>query len=133
MYKIYTGGAFSSLRNRGGWSFVVVKNDDKVYSNFDTQLNTTNNRMEIQASLEAMLWMKNNNVSSSIIVTDSMYVINTMTKDWKRNKNNDLWDKMDEAINGLTIDWQHVKGHSGNKWNELCDVLAVHGSNIIEN
>ena len=40
---------------------------------------------------------------------------------------------MDEAINGLTIDWQHVKGHSGNKWNELCDVLAVHGSNIIEN
>ena len=89
--------------------------------------------MEIQASLEAMLWMKNNNVSSSIIVTDSMYVINTMTKDWKRNKNNDLWDKMDEAINGLTIDWQHVKGHSGNKWNELCDVLAVHGSNIIEN
>lgn len=133
MYKIYTDGAFSSLRNRGGWSFVVVKNDDKVYSNFDTQLNTTNNRMEIQASLEAMLWMKNNNVSSSIIVTDSMYVINTMTKDWKRNKNNDLWDKMDEAINGLTIDWQHVKGHSGNKWNELCDVLAVHGSNIIEN
>ena len=133
MYKIYTDGAFSSLRNRGGWSFVVVKNDDKVYSNFDTQLNTTNNRMEIQASLEAMLWMKNNNVSSSIIVTDSMYVINTMTKGWKRNKNNDLWDKMDEAINGLTIDWQHVKGHSGNKWNELCDVLAVHGSNIIEN
>ena len=133
MYKIYTDGAFSSLRNRGGWSFVVVKNDDKVYSNFDTQLDTTNNRMEIQASLEAMLWMKNNNVSSSIIVTDSMYVINTMTKDWKRNKNNDLWDKMDEAINGLTIDWQHVKGHSGNKWNELCDVLAVHGSNIIEN
>ena len=133
MYKIYTDGAFSSLRNRGGWSFVVVKNDDKVYSNFDTQLNTTNNRMEIQASLEAMLWMKNNNVSSSIIVTDSMYVINTMTKGWKRNKNNDLWDKIDEAINGLTIDWQHVKGHSGNKWNELCDVLAVHGSNIIEN
>ena len=133
MYKIYTDGAFSSLRNRGGWSFVVVKNDDKVYSNFDTQLDTTNNRMEIQASLEAMLWMKNNNVSSSIIVTDSMYVINTMTKGWKRNKNNDLWDKIDEAINGLTIDWQHVKGHSGNKWNELCDVLAVHGSNIIEN
>ena len=47
MYKIYTDGAFSSLRNRGGWSFVVVKNDDKVYSNFDTQLNTTNNRMDI--------------------------------------------------------------------------------------
>ena len=133
MFKIYTVGAYSGLRNRGGWSFIVVQDNEKIYSTFDTQLDTTNNRMEIKASLEAMLWMKSNNIKSAIIFTDSMYVINTMTKDWKRNKNNDLWDKMDEAINGLTIDWQHVKGHSGNKWNELCDVLAVHGSNIIEN
>ena len=133
MFKIYTDGAYSGLRNRGGWSFVVIHNNEKIYSTFDTQLDTTNNRMEIKASLEAMLWMKSNNIKTAVIFTDSMYVINTMTKDWKRNKNNDLWDKMDEAINGLTIDWQHVKGHSGNKWNELCDVLAVHGSNIIEN
>ena len=62
-----------------------------------------------------------------------MYVINTMTKNWKRNKNNDLWDKMDEAIKNLDIEWKHVKGHSGDKFNELCDTLAVHASNIIEN
>ena len=89
--------------------------------------------MEIKASLEAMLWMKSNNIKSAIIFTDSMYVINTMTKNWKRNKNNDLWDKMDEAIKNLDIEWKHVKGHSGDKFNELCDTLAVHASNIIEN
>ena len=130
MYKIYTDGAFSSLRNRGGWSFVVVKNDDKVYSNFDTQLNTTNNRMEIQASLEAMLWMKNNNVSSSIIVTDSMYVIGTLTLNWKMKKNIDLWKILIPLVN-KDIEYLHVKGHDGNKFNEECDKWAVFGSNLL--
>ena len=40
---------------------------------------------------------------------------------------------MDEAIKNLDIEWKHVKGHSGDKFNELCDTLAVHASNIIEN
>ena len=132
MFKIYTDGAYSGLRNRGGWSFIVVQDNEKIYSTFDTQLDTTNNRMEIKASLEAMLWMKSNNIKSAIIFTDSMYVINTMTKNWKRNKNNDLWELMDKLSNKLEIKWQHTKGHAGNKWNELCDTLAVQASNYVE-
>ena len=131
MFKIYTDGAYSGLRNRGGWSFIVVQDNEKIYSTFDTQLDTTNNRMEIKASLEAMLWMKSNNIKSAIIFTDSMYVINTMTKDWKRNKNNDLWDILDDLVNNLDINWIHVKGHSGDKWNNHCDLLAVAGSKLI--
>ena len=131
MFKIYTDGAYSGLRNRGGWSFIVVQDNEKIYSTFDTQLDTTNNRMEIKASLEAMLWMKSNNIKSAIIFTDSMYVINTMTKDWKRNKNNDLWDILDDLVNNLDINWIHVKGHCGDKWNNHCDLLAVAGSKLI--
>ena len=131
MFKIYTDGAYSGLRNRGGWSFIVVQDNEKIYSTFDTQLDTTNNRMEIKASLEAMLWMKDNNYLSATIFTDSMYVIETMKQNYKKKKNLDLWEKMDNAVKGLTIEWKHIKGHNGNKWNEHCDILAVHGSHLI--
>jgi ribonuclease HI len=61
-----------------------------------------------------------------------------MTKNWNKKKNVDLWIKLDEIITSdINITWKHVKGHSGNKWNDYCDMLAVHGSelilNIIEN
>ena len=128
MYKIYTDGAFSSLRNRGGWSFVVVKNDDKVYSNFDTQLNTTNNRMEIQAVISALNWLYENNYTEEeiSIYTDSMYVIGSMTKNWKRNKNVELFSKLDDVfLKFKNVIFKHIKGHSGDKYNELCDKLAV--------
>ena len=135
MIKIYTDGAYSSLRDMGGYAFVVLKDEEKIYSYFFNEPNTTNNRMEIQAVISALNWLYENNYTEEeiSIYTDSMYVIGSMTKNWKRNKNNDLWDKMDEAIKNLDIEWKHVKGHSGDKFNELCDTLAVHASNIIEN
>lgn len=128
---IYSDGAYSSSRNQGGWAFVVISNEEKIYSNFDGIKDTTNNRMEIVAALEAMKWMKEGNIKSATIFTDSMYVIGTMALNWRRKKNNDLWIQMDEANNGLRIDWKHVKGHNGDKWNSHCDVLAVHGSHLI--
>ena len=133
MIEIYTDGAYASSRNQGGWAFVVVQNDVKVDQNFDTQFDTTNNRMEIMASLEAMKWMKLHGVNQAVIYTDSMYVIGTMTLNWKRKKNVDLWIQMDEVSKNLNIQWTHVKGHSGNKFNELCDTFAVHASKLIIN
>ncbi len=131
MVEVYTDGAFASSRNQGGWAFVVVENDIKKDSKFDSVLNTTNNRMEIQAALEAILYLKKLNVTEATIYSDSMYVIGTMTKNWKKNKNTDLWIKMFNAVENITIHWQHVKGHNGNKFNDMCDMLAVHGSQII--
>lgn len=130
-YEIYSDGAFSKSREQGGWAFVALKKDEKIHSDFGGVKNTTNNRMEIMASLEAMLWMKDNNYLSATIFTDSMYVIETMKQNYKKKKNLDLWEKMDNAIKGLTIEWKHIKGHNGNKWNEHCDILAVHGSHLI--
>lgn len=131
MLEIYTDGAFSPSRNQGGWAFVVVENGLKILSYFDGVKDTTNNRMEILGSLEAMKWLKNNNIKEAVIYTDSMYVIGTMTLNWKRNKNNDLWQQMDEVRENLDVHFKHVKGHEGNQWNEICDTLAVHGSHLI--
>ena len=130
-YEVYSDGAYASSRNQGGWAFVVLKNGEKIYSNFNGVFDTTNNRMEIQSSLEAITWAINNNINSIILYTDSMYLIGTMSKNWKRKKNQDLWEQMDEAVKNLKIEWQHVKGHTGNKYNDLCDVLAVQGSKSI--
>ena len=128
MIKIYTDGAYSSSRDQGGWAFVVVEDDLKTYSQFYPVKNTTNNRMEILAAMEACKWAKERNKLDITIFTDSMYVIGTMTQNWKRKKNVDLWIEFDEVVEGMNIKFEHVKGHNGDKYNSLCDVLAVQAS-----
>jgi ribonuclease HI len=116
----------------GGWAFVVLKGEEKVKSAFFPVPNTTNNRMEVQAAIEACDWAKAAGISEFTLFTDSMYVIGTMTLDWKRKKNTDLWELMDESSKDLKIHWKHIKGHTGNKYNELCDALAVQATFITE-
>lgn len=128
MIKVYTDGAYSPSRDMGGYAFVVLENDVKIYSYFFNEENTTNNRMEITAVIKALYWLEENKKSSEdiVIYTDSMYVIGSMTKNWKRNKNIDLFDELDQIYNKFkSILFMHVKGHSGDKYNELCDKLAV--------
>lgn len=62
------------------------------------------------------------------IYTDSMYVIGTATLNWKRKKNHDLWKRFDNVVKKFNITWKHVKGHSNNELNNLCDKLAVRAS-----
>lgn len=125
MIEIYADGAYSPTRNMGGWAFVVLLDGKKIKSDFFPVPDTTNNRMEIQAAIQACLWAMETGVTEFTLYTDSMYVIGTMTKSWKRNKNHDLWEILDDLVDNLTITWTHVKGHSGNRYNELCDALAV--------
>ena len=51
-----------------------------------------------------------------------------MTQNWKRKKNVDLWMEFDKVVEGMNIKFEHVKGHNGDKYNSLCDVLAVQAS-----
>ena len=124
MIQIYTDGAYSPKRNMGGWAFVVVKDNVKIYSEFFPEPDTTNNRMEMQAILKALHWADQNGYKDVEIITDSMYVVGSMTMNWKRKKNIDLWEMMDIISGGVNTTWTHVKGHNGNKYNELCDALA---------
>lgn len=127
MIEIYCDGGYSSNRDMMGFAFVVLDNGNKIHSYFMGQEKGTNNRAEILAALEACLWSKEQGYEEITIYSDSMYVVGTMRVDmnWKRNKNLDLWKKMDEAVKGIHVIFRHIKGHQGNKWNELVDALAV--------
>ena len=128
---IYTDGAYSSSRNQGGWAFVVVQNNEVIYKEYDGLINTTNNRMEIMGMLKALEWINKNLILLPIkIYADSMYVIGTLTLNWKMKKNIDLWQILIPLVN-KDIEYLHVKGHDGNKFNEECDKWAVFGSNLL--
>lgn len=128
--KIYVDGACKTSTKVGGWAVVITKDDEKVKSIFNSESDTTNNRMEIRAAIEALRYLKENKINEASIYSDSMYVIGTITRSWKRNKNHDLWEELDELMIP-EIEWFHVKGHDGHKWNELADTLAVEASNHI--
>ncbi len=92
--------------------------------------------MEIQAVIEGIKAAKKLNPNAPItIITDSKYVVNTMTKNWSRKANKDLWKELDDIIDGRDIKYEWVKGHSTNKGNQRADELAnmgVDGSQVMD-
>ena len=132
---IYTDGACSVNPGPGGWGCVLIYNGvEREYSGFVN--NTTNNRMEMLAVIEALNKLKEPcNVD---LYSDSAYVVNTFlqnwitswkAKDWKTAdnkpvKNLDLWQEIDELSQKHNIKWHKVKGHSTNEYNNKCDSLA---------
>ena len=125
MLKVYCDGACSGSPGPGGWAFVIPKFDIEI-SDYEEQ--TTNNRMEITAAMKALEYLLEHffNEDNIEIITDSQYVINTMTKGWQKKKNTDLWDRLDNAVGKFnSVTWTWVKGHADNKHNQRCDELAV--------
>ena len=132
---IYTDGACSGNPGPGGWGVWMSYNgNDRELSGFDAD--TTNNRMELTATIEALNVLKR--PCDIILYTDSVYVkdgINKWMSGWKsRNwrtaakkpvKNIELWKALDEATQRHNIDWRWVKGHAGNIGNEKADQLAT--------
>ena len=127
MINIYTDGAYSSSRDQGGWAFAILEPRVLKYNGLTA---TTNNRMEIMGCIKALEYVRDNNITDDVtIFTDSMYVIGTMTKNWKMKKNTDLWPIMFGLMTSK-IHFQHVKGHEGDEGNCLCDTWAVFGSHL---
>ncbi len=135
MIKIYTDGACSGNPGIGGWGAVLLQvNKDPIYLHGGEE-NTTNNRMELTAAIEAIIYNLNN--KDLEIFTDSRYLKDGIEKwilKWKKNgwktaskkpvKNKDLWMKLDDKINKHNIKWNWVKGHANNQYNEKADELA---------
>jgi ribonuclease HI len=119
--QIYTDG--SCLKNPGGpggWACLVEKNNE-IWSLVGSNPNTTNNRMELQAVIEALNFIDNKEI---VIFTDSQWVIKCATGKWKRKANIDLWSQYDVSSHGKKIHYIWVRGHNGNKYNEIVDKLA---------
>lgn len=117
---IYSDGSCINNPGKGGWAFLAIEQNIEWYvSGYEEH--TTNNRMELLAVIEALLFILNDNCT---IYSDSKYVINCASGKWRRNSNLDLWEKFDIASKNKCITWNWVKGHSGNKFNEIVDNIA---------
>ena len=134
--KIYTDGACSGNPGKGGWAAIILDKDLNVSSISGGESNTTNNRMELMATIMALKKIKRK--SEITIFTDSKYVKDGITvwiKKWKLNnwrssnkkpvKNKDLWIKLDSSCMKHKVTWKWVKAHAENKYNNLVDKLAV--------
>ncbi len=128
---IYTDGSCLGNPGAGGWGALIMMNGREVVLR-GGEPNTTNNRMEMTAVLEALKWLsENGDGRDTEIYSDSSLVVNSMKQGWKRKKNHDIWEKMDtvlEKLKDVRIEWHWVKGHSDNKFNQRVDKIAVEES-----
>lgn len=135
IYSVYTDGAYSSLRDQGGIGIVILKGDKSILEYSNMYKRTSNNQMELGAIIIALRMIKES-IDSLKIYTDSQYCIGCATKGWKRKKNIPLWNEFDKELNRVKslcsdIQFIHIKGHSGSKYNEIVDKLAVKASQQI--
>jgi len=138
LIELYTDGGYSIPRGIGGWAVVVVKGDKVINQHVGTVTNSSSNRAELTAFIKALELANEYQAKQDIvqIFSDSNYVVRgfkTWINGWKQNnwttatgkdvKNSDLWKKIDSLKNDF-IQAQWIKGHNGNKFNELADQLS---------
>jgi len=130
---VYTDGACSGNPGPGGWGWVVPDGE----AAFGGAEATTNQRMELMAALEAVRTLP----GPLHIISDSTYVVNCFKDDWwkgwlkrgwknsqkKPVANRDIWEPLIELYQERDITFEWVKGHSGDRWNDRADELAVMG------
>lgn len=137
LVDIYTDGACSGNPGPGGWGALLTSGGhEKELTGGEVE--TTNNRMELMAAIQALEALKG--PSTVRLHTDSTYVKDGITRwihDWKKRgwktaakkpvKNQDLWQRLEEALARHKVEWIWVKGHSGHDGNERADELARQG------
>lgn len=134
-YTVFTDGAYSSARDQGGVGIVILKDGLEILRYSNMYKKTTNNQMELGAIIIALRMIKGE-IDSLVIYTDSQYCIGCAVQGWKRKKNKAMWEEFDKQYNRVKklcpdIRFIHVKGHAGNKYNEIVDKLAVSASQRI--
>lgn len=140
--EIFTDGACSGNPGPGGWG-AILRLADGAHAGQEKEIwggaaDTTNNRMELAAVIEALRTLKR--PVSARVYTDSQYVqkgISEWIASWKRRgwltadrkpvKNRDLWQELDRLAAPHRIEWHWVRGHAGHAENERADALARRG------
>lgn len=131
---IYADGACRGNPGPGGWGALLIAGGKRLELS-GAEIQTTNNRMELTAAIEALKALKR--PTSATLFTDSTYVCTGIVEwlpQWKARgwrtagkkpvKNQDLWEALDAARTPHQIEWRWVKGHSGNAGNDRVDELA---------
>jgi len=131
---VFTDGACSGNPGPGGWAARILHDDGRITELGDGAAETTNNRMELSAAIEAL--KATADAATVDLVTDSEYVRKGITEwihGWKRRDwltaakkpvlNQDLWRELDDLNDGR-VTWKYTKGHAGDPDNERCDEIA---------
>lgn len=126
--EIYTDGSCLNNPGPGGWAFVTEYHQEEI-TRFGSEKESTNNRMEMQAIIEALKWFRETFKARLAeqelhIFSDSNLIIQTMNQGWKKKANTDLWQEIEKLSAWLNIRWVWVKAHSTNIKNNLADKLA---------
>ena len=123
MIQIHTDGSCLGKPGPGGWGAIIIYPDGDVKELSGSNQDTTNNRMELKAVIEALNFLQSGSMIE--LFSDSLYVINTITKGWKKKANIELWNELDNVIQKHNnISWNWVKGHSGDFYNEKVNDIA---------
>ena len=122
---LYTDGSCLGNPGPGGWAY-LLRTPGKNFREQGGAAHTTNNRMELLAVIEGMreIDKKHKDTTQITVHSDSSWVVKTMTDNWKRKKNLDLWEQLLPLLHDKNVKWQWVKGHAGHPENEDCDVRA---------
>jgi ribonuclease HI len=137
LVELHTDGACSGNPGPGGWAYVLIHNaSGKRREKSGAELETTNNRMELQAVIEGLSALTR--PSSVDLYSDSQYVLKGLrewmagwkqkgwrTADKKPVKNRELWEQLDELKSNHEIRFHWIKGHNEHPENERCDQMAV--------
>ena len=139
-YHLYTDGACQPNPGQGGWGYVLKPEIGKEVEGAGGVADTTNNRMELQAVLEGLIYFSTIGTLDDVCViySDSKYLLDGLS-DWsfRWEKNNwckkndkpvmnvDIWKDIRKIADKLDLEYVHIKGHSGHEYNERCDKLAV--------
>ena len=140
--EIYTDGACRGNPGKGGWG-AILKYGDKIKEISGGERETTNNRMELTAAIEALKLLKE--PCQVTLTSDSKYLIDAIQKKWidswqkkgwkKADKspvlNVDLWQALLEQLSRHEVEFVWVHGHAGHEYNERCDVLATTFADIL--
>lgn len=121
---VYTDGGYQMFKKEGAYAFIILQDNEIIHKEANVIRNESNNRAELKAIINAVNWCPDN--AEIDVNSDSQYAIYTLSNLWQRKKNTDLFEEWDKILRrkNVTLNFNWVRGHFGNKYNEMCDQMC---------